>query len=152
MESVERTVCQLLADIETIAFQARLPAEEKVRLIQEVLRQRGEEQQSLQGQLTQFKEDLQDECEDRDYYAVLESKSVKLQNKVAGILQHVRFQGNDEPLLEAVRHYQAKEGAITPTRRPPFSVTRNSGCSRRRKVRSESRCTRCCSFSKWRTP
>jgi TnpA family transposase len=113
VENVEQAVCHPLAEIEMIAFQEQLPAEEKVRLIQDVLRQRGEERQSLQGRLTRFKDDLHDECAERGYYAVLEGRSVKLQNKVAGILQQVPFQGHEAPLLEAVRYYQAKKGNIT---------------------------------------
>ena len=112
---MERAVFQALAYVERIAFQERLSDAEKVRLIQDVLRQRAEEREALQEQLRQFKNDLQDEQEERGYYAVLESKSIKLQNKVAGILQQVRFQGTEEALLEAVRHYQAKEGDLTAT-------------------------------------
>ena len=115
VENMERAVFQALAHIERIAFQQRLPDAEKVRLIQDVLRQRAEEREALQDQLTQFKKELQDEQEERSYYAVLESKSIKLQNKVAGILQQVRFQGTEEALLEAVRHYQAKAGDLTAT-------------------------------------
>jgi TnpA family transposase len=114
VENVERAVCDPLARIEAIAFREELAAEEKVRLIQDVLQQRGEERRSLQGQMTRFQEDLRHESEERGYYAVLEGKSVKLQNKVAGILQQVRFQGPKALLLEAVRHYQAKKGDITP--------------------------------------
>jgi TnpA family transposase len=109
---VERIVCRPLARIEEIAFQERLPNNEKVRLIQDVLHQRGTERQTLQGQITGFQEDLRRESGDRGYYAVLEHKSIPLQNKVAGILQQVRFQGHDAPLLEAVRHYQEKVGEI----------------------------------------
>lgn len=115
VENVERTVYLPLAEIETIAFRKRLADKEKVRLIQGVLRQRGEERRSLQGQLARFKEDLRHESEERGYYAVLERKSIKLQNKGAGILQQVQFQGHETSLLEAVRYYQAKKGDVTPT-------------------------------------
>src|SRR5262249_53426999 len=87
VENLERAVFQALAHIERIAFQERVPDAAKVRLIQDVLRERSQERESLQSQLTQLKKDLQDEQEERGYYAVLESKSIKLQNKVAGILQ-----------------------------------------------------------------
>ncbi len=115
VENVERTVCHSLAPIEEIVFQDLLPDEEKVRRIQDILRQRGEERQSLQRQVLQFKEDLQDDAKEITYDAVLERLSVKLQNKVAEIIRHVTFQGTDEALLEAVRYYQTKEGHLTPT-------------------------------------
>ncbi len=110
VEHVERTACDPLHRIEAIAFQKRLPDAEKVRRIQDVLRQRGEQRQALEEQIARFKEDLQRTSEERAYYEVLERKSIKLQNRAADIVQQVRFQGHDDHLLDAVRHYQAKAG------------------------------------------
>jgi len=46
---------------------------------------------------------------------VLESKSLKLQNRVADIVKELAFQGDDNaPLLTAIQSYQHKNGAITP--------------------------------------
>jgi hypothetical protein len=92
VENVERAVCDPLAEIERIAFQKQLAAREKVQLIQNVLRKQDEERHALQDQMTRLKEDLQHQRQECGYYAVLERKSVKLQNKVAGILQQVRFE------------------------------------------------------------
>lgn len=115
VEHVERTACDPLNRIESIAFQKRLPDAEKVRRIQDVLRRRGEQRQALEQQITRFKEDLQQTGEERAYFEVLEQKSVKLQNRAADIVQQVRFRGNDDQLLEAVRHYQAREGRVAQT-------------------------------------
>jgi hypothetical protein len=115
VEHVERTACDPLNRIESIAFQERLPDAERVRRIQDVLRRRGEQRQALEQQITRFKEDLQQAGEERAYFKVLERKSVKLQNRAADIVQQVRFWGNNDHLLEAVRHYQAKEGRVAHT-------------------------------------
>lgn len=115
VENVERTVCQSLDPIEEIAFQTRLPDEEKVRRIQEILRPRGDDRHVLQRHLLQVKEELRYDTEEGGYDAILERLSVKLQNKVADLICQVPFQGTDEALLEAVRHYQAKEGRLAPT-------------------------------------
>ena len=115
VEQVERLACDPLDRIESIAFQERLPAAEKVRRIQDVLRRRGEQRQALGQQVARFKDDLKRTGEERAYCDVLERKSVKLQNRAADIVQKVRFQGQDDHLLEAVRHYQAREGRVAHT-------------------------------------
>ena len=58
--------------IEAIAFRERLPAAEKVRRIQDVLRRRGEPRQALEQQIARFKDDLQRTGEERAYCDVLE--------------------------------------------------------------------------------
>ena len=115
VDTVEQTVCQALVPIEQIAFEAALSDTEKVRRIQGLLRQRTTERQALQRQITQWKEEWPSDREALAYYDVLERKSVKLQNKVAEIIRQVRFQGTEDPLLEAVRYYQTKEGQLTAT-------------------------------------
>jgi len=115
VDNVERAVCNPLSRIEKIAFHKQLPDDEKVHRIQDILQQQGNERQTLGGQIRQFKEDLQHDSAEQAYYAVLERKSRKLQNKVAEILRQVRFQGNDDALLQAQRHYQARKGDITHT-------------------------------------
>jgi TnpA family transposase len=65
--------------------------------------------------LSDPKDDLQRTGEERAYCEVLERKSVKLQNRAADIVQQVRFRGQDDHLLDAVRHYQAKAGRVAHT-------------------------------------
>ena len=152
VEHVERTACDPLNRIESIAFQKRLLDAEKVRRIQDVLRQRGEQRQALGQQITRFKEDLQQASEERAYFEVLERKSVKLQNRAADIVQQVRFRGNDDALLEAVRHYQAKEGRVAHTAPTAFLADEERRLLTQQMERFGSRCTRPCSFSRSRPP
>jgi hypothetical protein len=54
--------------------------------------------------------------EDAEYYAVLDSRSIKLQNRVADIVKELEFQGGDSAdLLAAIAHYQQKHSALTQT-------------------------------------
>ena len=124
--NVEQTVCHALVPIEQIAFRAPLSDAEKVHSIQDILRQRQEERQTLHHQIAQWKEDLMHQGEERAYYDILESQSVKLQHKVAEIVRQVRFAGTDNPLLEAVRHYQTTEGPTTSTVPTAFLPDRES--------------------------
>jgi len=133
VENVEQTVCHALAPIEQIAFQVPLSDAEKVHRIQDILRQRQEERQTLQQQVAQVKEDLQHQREERGYYDILENQSVKLQNKVAEIIRQVRFQGTEPALLEAVQYYQTTEGPISPT--APIAFLRDG--ERRRLTRAD---------------
>lgn len=113
--NVRQAMCHPLTDIRKIAFQEFLSDTEKVRRIQEILRERGDERTSLENRLLGLEESLQPGNEEREYYAVLESKSIKLQNKVAEIVRSLGFQGSDEALMKAIRHYQDRQGEVTHT-------------------------------------
>ena len=57
------------------------------------------------------------ELSEDDYYRILESKSVWIQNRVGPILKALAFQGDPgaRKLLGAVEHFKKKEGAIDKT-------------------------------------
>jgi predicted phosphatase len=112
---VERTMTTPLSSIESVVFRENLSDCEKVQRIQEILAERQNERHEFEGKLTQFKQHWQEAEGDGALFDVLEAKSVKLQNKVAGIIKHVTFQGTDSALMEAITHYQAKDGAVTHT-------------------------------------
>lgn len=52
---------------------------------------------------------------DIDFYSILESKSVKLQNRVAGILKALEFREGcaDRPLYKALCHFREKDGSLS---------------------------------------
>jgi hypothetical protein len=64
-------MCHPLTDIRKIVFEEHLTDTEKVRRIQDVLRERGEERASLESRLTGLEASLQPGSEEREYYAVL---------------------------------------------------------------------------------
>jgi TnpA family transposase len=116
VEDVNEGISTPLAHIERIAFCEELTDAEKVRHIQVVLLQGQEQRRTVEAHLLEVQQQSHDTNEDADYYAVLESKSLKLQNRVADIVKELAFQGDDHShLLTAIQSYQHKHGAITPT-------------------------------------
>jgi TnpA family transposase len=116
VEGVGQGVLSPLAEIEAIAFCEQLYDTEKVRHIQAVLSQGQDQRRTVAAHLEQAKQQAQDGIEDADYYEVLASKSIKLQNRVADIVKELEFQGDDNvALLTAIQHYQHKSGAISQT-------------------------------------
>ena len=114
VENVTEGVCNPLSEIETIVFHTHLSNTEKVSHIQAVLSQGEEQRQTVESQLMEVQEQSQEGNEDNDYYAVLESKSIKLQNRVADIVKELEFQGDGRAgLLAAIAHFQQKCGVIT---------------------------------------
>jgi hypothetical protein len=81
-----------------------------------VLRQGQEQRRTVEGPLLEVQPQAHDTNEEADYYAVLEAKALKLQNRVADLVKELAFQGDaPSPLLTAIQSYQHKHGAITPT-------------------------------------
>jgi TnpA family transposase len=103
-----------LAAIETIAFNPQLTDTEKVTHIQAILAHDQAPRRLVEAQLLEDPQSSPDTNEDAAYHAVLASKSLKLQNRVAEIGQELGFQGEEQgPLLSAIEYYQHKEGRLT---------------------------------------
>jgi hypothetical protein len=68
-------------------------------------------------QLAELKATLITELSEEDYYLILSSKSVRMQNRVSPILKAVRFlaEPNAKDLLHAMEHFRLKDGAIDKT-------------------------------------
>ncbi len=75
------------------------------------------DQDVQKNQVATLKETLVSELSEDDYYRILESKSVWIQNRVGPILKAVTFQGDPgtRKLLDAIEHFKEKEGAIDKT-------------------------------------
>ena len=104
-----------LADIESIAFDGDLEDKIKVQRIQQVFA----EAKDLRDRATEHLDGLRTQWEphaaDAEYFRALESKSLKLQNRVSEIVKVVDFHANDPSLREAITHYKEKDGTITPS-------------------------------------
>jgi Tn3 transposase DDE domain/Domain of unknown function (DUF4158) len=59
-----------------------------------------------------------------DYYTILESRSLKLQNKISAIIKTLDFQGAGEELVAAIAHFKAKERQLS--RSSPTAFLDNS--------------------------
>jgi len=115
VDEVNEGLCNPLSEIEAIAFSEQLSDTEKVGSIQAILSQGQEQRRTVTSQLLEVQQQSQGN-EDADYYAVLESKSIKLQNRVADLVKELQFQGDDNAeLLAAIAHYQQKHSALTQT-------------------------------------
>jgi hypothetical protein len=103
-----------LTTIETIAFQAKLSALEKVSRSQTVFTSTQPARSAAVSSLHQLHRQVQEESEDAEYYAVLTAQSLRLQNRVAELVREVEFQGDPTtPLMQALAFYQDKAGVIT---------------------------------------
>jgi TnpA family transposase len=114
VDEISERLCNPLATIETIAFSAQLTDTEKVCHIQAVLSHDQEQRRTVASQLREVHEQSHGTNEDAEYYAVLESKSLKLQNRVADIVKALEFHGENQAALDtAIQYYQQQNGSIT---------------------------------------
>lgn len=114
VDEVSERLSNPLAAIETIAFSAQLTDTEKVGHIQAILSHGQEQRRAVESQLLEVHHQSPETNEDVEYHAVLEAKSLKLQNRVADIVKELAFQGDDQAdLLAAIQYYQQKQGSIT---------------------------------------
>ena len=90
---------------------------EKVASIRTLLATRETQRLLQKNQVAMLKEALVSELSEDDYYRILESKSVWIQNRVGPILKALTFQGDPgaRKLLDAIEHFKEKEGAIDKT-------------------------------------
>ncbi len=74
---------------------------------------------SLQEKLEDFGKESSRITKNEDYYDVLESKSIKLQNRVSDIVKHLEFDEltSNKSSIEAINYYKNKDGILT---RPPL--------------------------------
>jgi hypothetical protein len=92
----------------------QLSNSEKVALIDTALAAQDGKPNPVERQIDEFKQKLATVHQGRDYYALLEERSLKLQHRVADIVRQVQFAPNcSKPALwEALLHYQDKAGTV----------------------------------------
>jgi len=68
---------------------------------------------SMKDEITKIESDLS-RLKDDDFYDILESTSIKLQNRVSEIIKHVCFdrESSNKKLIKAIDYYKKKDGAI----------------------------------------
>lgn len=101
-------VFAVLKKIRKLTHDDKLTNDDKVDKIRFLLKDGKDEE------LAGLKIGLEEELSDGDYFDVLETRSVRLQNRVSPILKALSFQA--EPgaaaLMEAIEHFKAKDGVI----------------------------------------
>jgi TnpA family transposase len=114
VEQFRQNVQATLSAIKTIVADAKLNDSQKVVLIDGVLNDKPTKPAQVEQQIDEFKQSAVKIQQGQDYFALLETRSLKLQHRVADILRQVQFAPNcSKPALwAALCHYQQKDGNI----------------------------------------
>ena len=106
-----------LVTIGAITEDGALSDAEKIASIRTLLATRETQRLLQKNQVAMLKEALVSELSEDDYYRILESKSVWIQNRVGPILKALTFQVDPgtRRLLDAIEHFKEKQGAIDKT-------------------------------------
>lgn len=111
---LDEQVLRTLIEIETITLDPALDDREKVEKIRRLLQERATQRTKLEQDLSELKAwEASDHDQDK-YYKILETKSIRLQNRVSLIVKHLEFKGEPqtENLLEAIAYFKQKQGVI----------------------------------------
>jgi TnpA family transposase len=92
-----------------------LSSDAKIGTLQELFSERIDEDSiRIQAQLSQLGTESDLITKNMDYYDLLESKSIKLQNRVSEIVRNISFdtRTSDDLLIQAIGYYKQKEGNV----------------------------------------
>ncbi|MBD9363791.1 Tn3 family transposase [Methylomonas fluvii] len=114
VEQFRQNVQATLSAIRTIVADAKLNDSQKVVLIDGVLNDKPTKPAQVEQQIDEFKQSAVKIQQGQDYFALLETRSLKLQHRVADIVRQVQFAPNcSKPALwTALCHYQQKDGNV----------------------------------------
>jgi len=115
VDAVQQGTCDPLNQIQRIAFCDDLPDDEKIHQIQNLLTQGQSQRDTVARQVEKFREYTAPLSGDAEYYRLLESRSIKLQNRVSQIIKDVDFEDDGSAeLKQALRYYKDQDGALNP--------------------------------------
>lgn len=114
VEQFRQNVQETLSAIRTIVADVKLSDSQKVVLIDGVLNEKLAKPAQIEQQIDEFKQSAVKLQQGQDYFALLETRSLKLQHRVADIVRQVQFAPNcSKPALwDALCHYQQKDGNV----------------------------------------
>jgi hypothetical protein len=114
VEQFRQNVQETLSAIRTIVADAKLNDSQKVVLIDGVLNEKSAKPAQVEQQIDEFKQSAVKIQQGQDYFALLETRSLKLQHRVADIVRQVQFAPNcSKPALwAALCHYQQQDGNV----------------------------------------
>ena len=114
LAGLEQGLVGTLTTLGTITEDQRLSDTEKVTRIRALLAQRETRRLLEKDPVAELKASLVSELDEDDYYKILESKSVWIQNRVSPILKALTFQGDPaaRKLVDAIEHFKEKDGAV----------------------------------------
>lgn len=111
---LEQALISALADIEKIIADEQLSDHDKLLMITAFIKQQQPQRNEVTEQLQQLKDEVETAEQDGNYYALLNRRSLKLQNRVSDIVRHINFDAaaSSPLLLKAITYYQQKEGEV----------------------------------------
>ena len=114
LEGIERGLVSTLTTIGSITEDRALSDVEKVTGIRALLATRETRRLLEKDPIVELKASLGSELGEDDYYKILESKSVWIQNRVNPVLKALTFQAGPSvrKLVDAVEHFKEKDGAV----------------------------------------
>ena len=113
-DQLGQSITGTISEIKRIIADGGLTDGQKVKAIDTAVSAKAPKEGQVEQQIDAFKESMATIHRGQDYYALLEQRSLKLQNRAADIVRHVQFDPHcSKPaLLEAILYYQQKSGAI----------------------------------------
>jgi TnpA family transposase len=114
VDSIDKNVISVLADIKGIVYQANFDDTNKINLIKQLLQDTEPQKNLVVEQIVELKNSTNAVLQDKDSYSILELKSVKLQNRVSPIVKQLDFDSetSNSMLIKAITHYQQKGGRV----------------------------------------
>lgn len=113
-ESLEINVFPVLDKIEKILYSKELSLKNKVEICKKILDNTKKNTDELKENVQEIKKDSKKSLNDNDLYDVLQSKSIKLQNRVSEIIKTIEFDKNSssKKIMDAIDYYKLKNGVI----------------------------------------
>ena len=104
-----------LQKIEEVIHGHELTNEDKVKIVESLLpKKKISEYFEIQKQLTLLEKESTRIIKDDDYYDIMESRSIKLQNRVSEIIKRLYFdrETSDRKIIGAIEYYKKRDGLL----------------------------------------
>jgi TnpA family transposase len=111
---LDEQVLGTLTAIQTITDNDEFDDTKKVESIRKLLESRKAEKRQVETQVATLKTELENELDNNEYYQILETRSIRIQNRVSPIIKAIDFHGesNVGDLLKAIQFFKDKDGAV----------------------------------------
>lgn len=115
LNKIETDIFGVLDGIQSVLDNSVIDPAEKITEIVRLLKFGQPYIQNAKSKHHNVKQDIEDYASDDQYYDILESRSLKLQKRVSGIVKALKFQAENSAsdLERAVKYYKDKDGSIS---------------------------------------
>jgi hypothetical protein len=114
MKSLQTQIFSKFSDISSVLVDKELSPEHKLTLIDYLLKENEAERRQIRDEVEKLTIETGQMQDEKDFYAILESKSLSLQKRAADIIRSMQIDPNNisSNLFEALQHFQNKDGNI----------------------------------------